>query len=253
MKQFLIQYCGYTEANIKVLTDRDLSPTRRNIEQNILWLVSNCIAGDTLYLHYSGHGSYIRDTSKDETDGRDEVIVPIDFSSKGFITDDWLMSNLAAKIPKDVDLWACFDSCHSGTVLDLKHNYKSLCKLKHGNILANMPYNSTQWTDVFSYSIQRSRDVVGNICMFSGSFDPETAEDAVINSQPQGAFTFCLLECLKNNLVVLGDGSKRFKTNTLKLRNVLKEVNCRLDIQKFSQNTQLSVNKQGDLERMFNL
>jgi len=253
MKNFLVQYCGYLESDIKILSDRDLKPTRQNIEQNISWLTSNCLAGDTLYFHYSGHGSYVRDTSRDETDGRDEVIIPLDFESRGVITDDWLMNNLALKIPKDVNLYSVFDCCHSGTILDLKHNYKSLCKLKRGNVRPNMEYKPVEWTNVFSYSIQRSRDVVGNICMFSGSLDPEVAADAFINNQAQGAFTFCLLECLKKNLTTLENGSKRFKPDMLKLRHVLKDVNCLLDIQRYRQNTQLSVSKQADLERLFNL
>jgi hypothetical protein len=102
------------------------------------------------------------------------------------------------------------------------------------------------------FSMERSKEVVGNVCLLSGCLDQETSADASINRQFQGAFTYCLIEFIKSNLIRMQDGTFRFN-NTVKLRNILKELNCRLDIQGFAgQQSQLSVSKQTDFERTFN-
>ena len=60
---------------------------------NILVVLNNLVAQSAdlteIFFHYSGHGSQIRDVaSGDELDGRDEIIVPLDFRRAGIITDD---------------------------------------------------------------------------------------------------------------------------------------------------------------------
>ena len=42
----------------------------------------------TLFFHYSGHGSYIKDENGDEVDGKDECLCPIDYAYSGMIIDD---------------------------------------------------------------------------------------------------------------------------------------------------------------------
>jgi hypothetical protein len=44
-------------------------------------LLSNSIAGDSLFFLYSGHGTSTADLNSDELDGHDELIVPIDSTS----------------------------------------------------------------------------------------------------------------------------------------------------------------------------
>lgn len=253
IRNFITKYCDYSLENIKVLTDKDISPTRANIISHVQWLISNCLPGDTLLFHYSGHGSFTRDSSGDESDGKDEVLVPLDYQTAGMLSDDWLFSNLVQKIPKGVNLWAFVDACHSGTMIDLKYNYKSLCALKSGRVTSGMEYKSELWNNRFSFSLEKTPDVQGNVCLFSGALDRETAADDFINNAAQGAFTHCLLETLQGKLVKMGNGSERFNTGAVKLREILKEVNCRLDIKSYSQNSQLSVTKQVDLERTLDL
>ncbi len=253
IRSILINNCGYSPQNIRLITEeQQVQPTRQNIESNIRWLVTNCLPGDTLFFYYSGHGAFVKDTNGDETDGQDEVIVPLDYKTRGVISDDWLFSNMIAKVPVNANLWAFADCCHSGTMVDLKYNYKSMCSLRQGTIRRGMRYVPSEWSDRFSFSLERSKEVLGNICLFSGCLDKETAADASIARQFQGAFTYCLIEFIKSNLVRMNDGSFRLK-NDVKLRNILKEVNCRLDIQGFTgQQSQLSVSKQTDFERTFN-
>ena len=251
VRTFLTGNCKFSSSNIKLLSDEESEkPTRANMENNIKWLVTDNLPGDILVLHYSGHGGNIIDRNRDEADGRDETLIPLDFETAGEITDDWLFENLVSKVPKDVTLWCFFDCCHSGTVIDLKHNYQSNCKYRKGSIPENLIYKKEEWTDSFIFSLERSKDVVGNVCLFSGCQDKETSADAFINNTGQGAFTYCLLETLKSNLQ---ENTLRYKNGTLKLRSVLKEVNCRLDSKGFTQNTQISLSRKENFETTLNL
>lgn len=253
MNNILINNFDYKAENIRILSEEhSISPTRKNMEDNINWLVRDVKAGDTIFFHYSGHGSNIADRNGDETDGRDEVLVPLDYLKNGVVSDDWLYTNMVTKVPAGATLWAFTDCCHSGTMIDLKYNYKSQCALKSGVVRRGMKYNSSEWTDKFLFSMEKSKDIVGNVYLFSGCQDQETSADATINRVAQGAFTYCFTEFIKENLQRMPDNTFKFKTGSVKLRNLLKEINCRLDISGFTgQNTQLSICKMSDFERTF--
>lgn len=256
INQILLDNCGYSKENIRVLTEEDvITPTRKNIEDNIRWLVTNCKAGDTLIFYYSGHGASIADKNTDESDGKDEVIIPLDYNTKGVITDDWLYMNLACAVPAGVTLWAFTDCCHSGTMIDLKYNYKSLCQYTKGNIAKGMSYVFSDWSNRFSFGVEKSRgNVNGNVCLYSGCQDPQTSADAYIERKFQGAFTYCFIQFIKGNLQRNANGTLTYKNGTVKLRNVLKEINARLDINGFNgQDSQLSIAQQTDLERTLDL
>lgn len=77
-----------------------------------------------LVVSYSGHGtSRPGSTDQGETDRSDEAIVPVDFTSRGFITDDTLRQNFIALLPANVTLLLLVDSCNSGTIADLRYSY----------------------------------------------------------------------------------------------------------------------------------
>lgn len=101
-----------TPKRMRILTDE--RATRAAILEGITWLVSAAKKGDVLVFHYSGHGSYVIDTSGDEPDGKDETICPHDYATAGMIRDDDLREALAG-IPEGANLDVIFDSCHSGT------------------------------------------------------------------------------------------------------------------------------------------
>ena len=53
--------------------------TRRQMEVAITqWLPSVSRPGDTVFIHFSGHGVKIEDNNRDESDGQDEVLLPHD-------------------------------------------------------------------------------------------------------------------------------------------------------------------------------
>lgn len=115
---------GYKSSDIKVLTDdTSTKPTRENI---LVQLVSTIVSSSStsVYIHYSGHGTFVLDESSDESDGRDECIVPLDYEQSGLITDDELRNIINLAQPTKT-ITCVFDSCHSGTVLDLGYQVYS--------------------------------------------------------------------------------------------------------------------------------
>lgn len=252
IKNLLTSSCGFCEENIRVLTDNTVDkPIRQNIERELRWLVENSVENDTLVLYYSGHGAQIKDTDGDETDTLDEVLVPLDYVTRGVIKDDWVFSEVVNKVKRNTNLWMFTDCCHSGTIVDLKYTYSCLSELKRGEIRNDLEYKSDDWTTKFGITLQKKPDIVGNVYLFSGCQDREKSTDAYLNDMSQGAFTNCFLETISRFIVTMPDKTKRYN-NSLKLFDIIKEVNCRLDIKGFrNQNPQLSVSKQSDLEKLF--
>lgn len=76
-------------------------------------------------MHYSGHGTQIRDTNGDEADGFDEALVPYDYTSAGCILDDELFRIVVRPLRDGVTLTSLMDCCHSGTILDLPYLYRA--------------------------------------------------------------------------------------------------------------------------------
>jgi hypothetical protein len=163
--------------DITLITDLTTKKaTRNNILEGFKNLLMNCQAGDLLFFVYSGHGSYAIDRNGDEKDGRDELIVSCDLQG---ILDDELKALIQTYLKADVTLFALFDSCFSGSVLDLK--YQFMDSLDYDKFTENSKQLETQ----------------GNVIMISGCTDNQTSADAVFDNKPNGAMTWSLLESLK--------------------------------------------------------
>ncbi|KAH7323360.1 peptidase C14, caspase domain-containing protein [Rhizoctonia solani] len=127
IKRFLIDHFQYDESDIRVLTDDQSShgeigeakPTRATMVEYIQWLVGDAEPDDSLFFFYSGHGSNQQDFDGDEHDGMDESICPTDVDTAGVLVDDDLYDLMVKPLPAGAGLTALFDSCHSGSVLDL--------------------------------------------------------------------------------------------------------------------------------------
>ena len=74
------------------------------------------LPGDTLFFHFSGHGTQIPTDNPQETDGMDEAIVPTDMN---VILDDDLRV-IVCKLAVGAHFTMLADCCHSGTLLDHK-------------------------------------------------------------------------------------------------------------------------------------
>ena len=81
-----------------------------------------------------GHGGSTQDLDGDEEDGTDEVIYPVDFKNAGHIVDDEIHRLVVKPLKSGVRLTAIFDSCHSGSVMDLPYIYSTKGILKEPNL-----------------------------------------------------------------------------------------------------------------------
>ena len=75
IKRYLMKNQGFEEKDMIVLMDdgRHHLPTKKNILEAFDRLIDYSQPGDVVFVHYSGHGGRVRDTSGDEADGYDEV------------------------------------------------------------------------------------------------------------------------------------------------------------------------------------
>lgn len=140
IKKYLIDNEGFKEKDMLILMDdgQHHQPTRKNIMDAFTRITQYSKAGDTVFIHYSGHGGRVRDDSGDEEDGYDETLIPVDFKTAGHILDDELFNSLVKKMPKDVHVTVLMDCCHSGTVLDLPYNVNATESAMHDNSGFNM-------------------------------------------------------------------------------------------------------------------
>lgn len=183
MRNMLVDAYGYDLKNIIHLRDDTIDktkqPTRENIINSLKSLALQSGNIEELWIHYSGHGSQMRDMNSDEVDKLDEILIPIDYQSKGVITDDDLLSILKTIKCRIILL---FDSCHSGTVCDLPW----LFEYKSSNSYLRTQPNKTVLSNP-------------NIFMFSGCKDTETSYDTynIETKQSVGAFTYTFIDCLR--------------------------------------------------------
>jgi hypothetical protein len=196
MADYLVTYRGYLRNNIILITDdTSAKPTKSNIRALITSLINRAYTSGAkeLWLHYSGHGTYVRDTNGDEKDGRDECIVPTDYTRQGFILDDDL-NLIASRLPNTCRMIALFDSCFSGTILDLKY----LVDLNNNNTIDNT-----------------RRNINGKIFCISGCDDTQTSADALMKGKWAGAMTTSFLACANPGLsfLTLAKNMKTFLKN----------------------------------------
>jgi hypothetical protein len=200
-----ISKAGFSD--ISVITDlTPKKPTRATILEEFKLLLSTSKQDDLLFFCYSGHGSYTVDRNRDENDGRDEMIVSYDLQG---IVDDELKALIQTHLKPGATLFAMFDSCFSGSVLDLKYQY--LDSLNYDNYTENDKQLETQ----------------GNVFMISGCTDNQTSADAFINNRACGAMTWSLLEAAKE------------KTGCT-WRELIKSMRDKLKTSKFAQIPQFS-------------
>jgi hypothetical protein len=184
VSNMLVDAYDYDRANIVILRDdinvASTMPTRSNILNALKTLVSKSANCTEIWFHYSGHGSQVKDNSRDEADGLDEVIVPCDFMQKGVIVDDELLSIIKESKCTTILLT---DSCHSGSIFDLGWSFEN----KNGTFVKT----------------QNNKQLIQNpnIFMFSGCRDNQTSADAYSNFAVQavGAFTTSFIDSLRAN------------------------------------------------------
>jgi hypothetical protein len=228
MSTYLNQNFGYAREDMVILTDDQQNqmsqPTKANILRAMHWLVKDARPNDSLFFHYSGHGGQTPDLDGDEGDGYDEVIYPVDFRTQGHIVDDEMHRIMVKSLPAGVRLTAIFDSCHSGSALDLPYLYSTQGVLKEPNLAkeagqgllsivgsyargdlggvasAAMGFFKKAATGDAVYERNlATKTSPADVIMWSGSKDEQTSQDANIGGEATGAMSWAFITALKKN------------------------------------------------------
>jgi len=131
--------------------------------------------------------------------------------------DDEIKSILQNHLSREITIVGMFDSCHSGTILDLKFNY-----------LDSNNYDKYFENDKVS-------ECQGNVIMFSGCMDAQTSAEALIENKVQGALTWSFIDSIS-------------KTPNCSWRELLKSMRDLLKTNGFSQIPQLSTDSFYDID-----
>nr|ANM86391.1 caspase-like protein [Cladonia uncialis subsp. uncialis]AUW31126.1 putative caspase-like protein [Cladonia uncialis subsp. uncialis] len=228
MSTYLNSNFGYAREDMVILTDDQQNPMSQPTKQNILramhWLVKDAKPNDSLFFHYSGHGGQTPDLDGDEDDGYDEVIYPVDFRTQGHIVDDEMHRIMVQSLQPGVRLTAIFDSCHSGSALDLPYIYSTQGMLKEPNLakeagqgllgivsayargdmggIASQAMSffkkATTGDEVYERN-KVTKTSPADVIMWSGSKDDQTSQDAQIAGQATGAMSWAFISALKKN------------------------------------------------------
>ena len=175
---------GYQSTDVVMLRDVSedpaLQPTRENMLQALRDIVAVSGSCSEIWIHYSGHGSLVNN-------GTMGVIVPVDYATEGFITDNDLMNILQhVQCPAMI----MFDSCNSGAVCDLEWSYEFLYGNNFVRTQLDFPSLSNKNIIMISAckSTQQSADVYDNVTMeYEGVFT-----DAVLNVLKDNNYTVTL-------------------------------------------------------------
>ncbi|KAI9485370.1 MAG: caspase domain-containing protein [Benjaminiella poitrasii] len=270
VKQFLISLFNFKEEDMVVLTDDQSDPkfipTKQNIISAMQWLVHDARENDSFFFHFSGHGGRVKDTNNDEDDGYDETIYPVDHEQypgdSGQIVDDEMHELMVRPLPRGVRLTCIFDSCHSGTALDLPYVYSTQGTVKEENIFkdagssllnAGLAYATGNKSGALSSLMSLGKSVMGrktvdervkkfksseaDVIMFSGCKDNQTSADAMENGASTGAMSYAFTTVLRQN----------HQLTYLQLLNAIRDILK----SKYSQRPQLSSSHPIDVNLLF--
>ena len=256
----LLQKLRFDISDRRVLVDdphfhgRTGNPDKATILDSLAWLVHGARPGDNLFLHYSGHGSQIRDQDGDEEDGFDETLVPVDYIHAGQIRDDDIFDIVCSKLPAGVRLTAVMDCCHSGTLMDLEYIW-----VPDPQSAKPVPKPRRRRNrDVLSrgFEVVSKKHSEADIVLFSGCKDTQTSADVSNTAnfhhsfgQPGsagGACTNALAEIVTTELAAKGSPDMNYVELLQKMQENLRR-------RSFSQIPQLSTSKPIDLSNTFSL
>lgn len=234
-----LSYRGYSDDSRSQVVLRDdrqdpYYPSGHNILAAIDWLVSE--PGTCCFMHYSGHGSQVRDPTGMHPSGLLDTICPVDFATRGQINSDILHEHLVTRLAPNSTLFVILDCCHSGSALELPFVYRSdddgnvnlLDNLRQGVHLmeeagdllgGGFSFNKlAEAEDLYAGATnffrglkhmgghhdqpgleqdQSGRQENKVVTMFSGCRDEQTSADAQIGGVNEGAMSWAFLETMK--------------------------------------------------------
>ena len=193
----LLKEKGFDE--IRLVLEKDA--TTDGIKAAMEWLVSGVTAGDTIVMHYSGHGSQM--PSATEPDGYEEIICPIDLDWMKKVITDKDLAAIFNRVPAGVNTTVILDCCHSGTGLNQNESYTPSTRDITGDAAPATskfmapPPGLVAATRVVDW--HASRDINSDALLIACCRADQTSADAFIDGMPQGAGTASILRAVKGN------------------------------------------------------
>ena len=181
IRTLLTSVYGYDPSNIIMLRDdtQENLPIKANIINSMRNLIYESSALDEIWIHYSGHGSKTPGHNRSHAALSDEVLVPLDFQTNGYIIDNDLLEIINDTKCRTIIITDC---CHSEAMFELPWSFEYS---KETNAIVKTHRNSEelQGTSIF---------------MYSGCKDKQTSSDIYNRETNQfaGAFTSAFIRCL---------------------------------------------------------
>ncbi|MBD2341954.1 caspase family protein [Calothrix sp. FACHB-156] len=201
-KELLTHRFGFNEKDIVTLTDAQA--TRQNIltafEQH---LINQAKPGDIVVFHFSGHGSRVIDPDKDEKDGYNSTLVPVDsrLPQSGGVAQDIMGHTLFLLMYalKTENVTVVLDCCHSGGAK--RGNFLVRTRPEVPNVKAieaELEYQR-QWLKRLNLSEKEYRtlrkQIAKGVVLASARRD-QFAVDATFSDFSAGAFTYAFTNYL---------------------------------------------------------
>ena len=208
----------FASDNVTVLSDGvagSTPPTLEAIRGAFANLTAEVQPGDFVYLHFSGHGTQAPALDPaTELDGLDELFLPVDIGPwsdqvgavENALVDDEIGALIDGLRAKGANVWAVFDSCHSGTAT------RAVTSAEDDVRVRQLPPEALG-IDVDAVEVSRSVDPRATEAPFDGGagegsfvafFAAQTNEVTPEKNlprgkpgrKPQGVFTWTLMETL---------------------------------------------------------
>ena len=208
----------FASDNVTVLSDGvagSTPPTLEAIRGAFANLTAEVQPGDFVYLHFSGHGTQAPALDPaTELDGLDELFLPVDIGPwsdqvgavENALVDDEIGALIDGLRAKGANVWAVFDSCHSGTAT------RAVASAEDDVRVRQLPPQALG-IDVDAVEVSRSVDPRATEAPFDGGagegsfvafFAAQTNEVTPEKNlprgkpgrKPQGVFTWTLMETL---------------------------------------------------------
>jgi hypothetical protein len=216
----ILQECYFND--IQILTDETSSkPTTTSMKVAIINFFTSLQEGDMGILWFSGHGTLLQNGAN--------AWVPLDFVESGFVSELWILEKMQIHLKKGVRLIVGSDSCHSGSMLNLKYDVEptetSLSMIrdttfsmqehrrKETIVLATQhstPKNHADFVDDSSLDRLRGAgqyslfnvfpsmpSLNADVVVIAGCTDSGTSADAYLEGQNQGAMTYSFCKVLR--------------------------------------------------------
>ncbi|MBL8445234.1 MAG: caspase family protein [Zoogloeaceae bacterium] len=176
----------------------DSEATHGAMTDALLRLIDEAVRGDSIVITYSGHGTWVPDSSGDEPDGRDEGLCPWDIGSAGPVLDDDIRA-IFGRRAAGVRILLIADCCHSGTVskgddgdLDPGASRARFLPPEEWMLATELPALSARPPLLVSGLRRTGGDLLLAACR-----DSEYAWDSSFGGRSNGAFTHYALKTLR--------------------------------------------------------